>query len=114
LSHPRGKAPEGWCRHRIAAGIAKRVRELLAAEAPQAPTQEQPRGAPRCPLGEAPASVNVRAMLAGHECQLTLRDHDEGALLLRPQAVLKRPDVQPVPRPAPRAGQWKKREYAGR
>ena len=24
-----GKAPEGWCRHRIAAGIAKRVQELL-------------------------------------------------------------------------------------
>src|SRR2546430_16690610 len=24
-----GKAPEGWCRHRIAAGIDKRVRELL-------------------------------------------------------------------------------------
>jgi hypothetical protein len=71
-------------------------------------------GAPRCPLGEAPASVNVRVMLAGHECQLTLRDHDEGALLLRLQAVLKRPDVQPVPRPAPRAGQWKKRAYAGR
>jgi hypothetical protein len=28
-----GKAPEGWCKHRIAAGIEKRVRELLPAPA---------------------------------------------------------------------------------
>jgi hypothetical protein len=27
-----GKAPQGWCQHRIAAGIHKRVQELLAAE----------------------------------------------------------------------------------
>ena len=31
-----GKAPDGWCAHRIAAGIAKRVRELR----PQAPPME--------------------------------------------------------------------------
>jgi len=31
-----GKAPQGWCRHRIAAGIDKRVCEVLAREAPQA------------------------------------------------------------------------------
>jgi hypothetical protein len=30
-----GKAPEGWCQHRIAAGIHKRVGEVLAAEEPQ-------------------------------------------------------------------------------
>src|SRR5215475_438562 len=28
-----GKAPEGWCAHRIAAGIHKRVGQLLAAQA---------------------------------------------------------------------------------
>jgi hypothetical protein len=30
-----GKAPEGWCQHRIAAGIAKRVGELQDAQEPQ-------------------------------------------------------------------------------
>jgi hypothetical protein len=29
-----GKAPAGWCAHRIAAGIQKRVEELLAAPVP--------------------------------------------------------------------------------
>jgi hypothetical protein len=30
-----GKAPEGWCKHRIAAGIEKRVRELLPVPVPE-------------------------------------------------------------------------------
>ena len=30
-----GKAPAGWCQHRIAAGIAKRVQEQLTAQASQ-------------------------------------------------------------------------------
>jgi hypothetical protein len=29
--YERGQAPSGWCAHRIAAGIDKRVREVLAA-----------------------------------------------------------------------------------
>jgi hypothetical protein len=29
-----GKAPEGWCKHRIAAGLLKRVREFLPAPEP--------------------------------------------------------------------------------
>ena len=52
----RGQAPDGWCQHRIAAGIAKRVQELLPQEpapagigttetVPQSPTVET-EGAP--------------------------------------------------------------------
>ena len=33
----RGQAPDGWCQHRIAAGIQKRVGELLAAPVPVEP-----------------------------------------------------------------------------
>jgi hypothetical protein len=76
-----GKAPEGWCRHRIAAGIDKRVRELLAAT---------PTLATVPPLPEAPASVNVHLMIADRQVQLTLRDSDEGRLLARLEAVLQR------------------------
>jgi hypothetical protein len=36
----RGQAPEGWCQHRIAAGIAKRVHEQLAAQAPARAPEE--------------------------------------------------------------------------
>ena len=75
---------------------------------------EATRGAPRGALPEAPASANVRVLVQGHECQITLRDHDEAALLTRLGAVLKRSDVRPLPKPAPRPqGQWKK-PYQGR
>jgi len=42
------------------------------------------------PLPEAPASINVRLMLHGRECQLTLRDSDEERLLERLAVVLER------------------------
>src|SRR5438270_901056 len=54
--YERGQAPQGWCQHRIAAGIAKRVTELL----PHEPVVEI-----TTPLPEAPASVNVRVLVAG-------------------------------------------------
>jgi hypothetical protein len=60
------------------------------------------------PLPEAPASVNVRVLLAGHEVQLTLRGTDEGQVLQRLQEALARPDVRPLPKPAPKAGAWRK------
>jgi hypothetical protein len=85
----RGQAPQGWCQHRIAAGIAKRVGELVP---------DSDREATAAPLGEAPASVNVRVMVLGHET----------AVLERLQALLKRADIRPVPKPAPRSGGWKK------
>jgi hypothetical protein len=49
------------------------------------------------PLPEAPASVNVRLLIDGRDCQLTLRDRDEGRLLERLAAVLKQ---YPLPQPA--------------
>ena len=113
-----GKAPEGWCQHRIAAGIAKRVRELLpvvpesvepwsdhdpgpGVEAPERPVDVpyDPTPAPT-PLPEAPASVNVRVTISGREVQWTLRDTDEGRLAVRLEALLQR---YPLPQPQPLA-----------
>jgi hypothetical protein len=76
------QAPQGWCQHRIAAGIDKRVRELLAA------LPAPPIAAPTVPLPEAPASVNVRVVVAGYEVQWTLRDTDETRLAGRLAALL--------------------------
>jgi len=44
----------------------------------------------------------------GHEVMITLRDFDETALLGRLEALLRRSDVRPLPKPAPRQ-QWRKR-----
>ena len=114
----RGQAPDGWCQHRIAAGIQKRVRELLPLEpAPGgvAPTDTTPPPAAggtatTAPQGvsstetpalpEAPASVNVRLQIDGRDCQLTLRDIDEARLLQRLAVVLQQ---YPAPQPAPQA-----------
>jgi hypothetical protein len=93
-----GKAPEGWCRHRIAAGIEKRVRELLP-PAPESGHEAHP--VSNSPLPEAPASVNVRLMIAGRDCQLTLRDHDEVRLLARLEEVLQRYPVPQAVSPQP-------------
>ena len=106
-----GKAPDGWCAHRIAAGIHKRVGQMLAA--PPEPEVVLPEGmepfpvnddeplpeAPPLPapaLAEAPASVNVRLQIHRHEVQITLRDHDETRLLGRLEALLQR---YPLPQP---------------
>ena len=96
------RAPSGWCKHRIAAGIAKRAAELM----PPAP---EPIPAPTPQHHEAPASINLKLLLHGHEVMVTLRDRDEGVLLSRLQALLKRPDIRPIPgRPAARTGGWRK------
>jgi predicted nucleic acid-binding Zn finger protein len=85
----RGQAPEGWCCHRIAAGIAKRVQELRSPEA----APERP-AVPLAPLGEAPASVNCHIMVKGRQIQLTLRDTDESRLLERLTTILRQyPDL---------------------
>jgi hypothetical protein len=42
------------------------------------------------PLPEARASVNVRLTICGHDTQVTLRDHDEAALLMRLEALLQK------------------------
>jgi hypothetical protein len=47
-----------------------------------------PPAAPALP--EARASANVSLLIQGQRCQITLRDHDEQALLTRLEALLQR------------------------
>jgi hypothetical protein len=88
----RGQAPGGWCQHRIAAGIAKRVGELLAqvpAPDPVVPDllepwpdndpEEVPAPAPEPPappLPEAPVSITLKGTLHGQDVMVTLRGTD--------------------------------------
>ena len=92
--------------NRIAAGIQKRVQELLPTEpAPEGigvtestPTPDAGGTADTASLPEAPASVNCHITLEGRQVQVTLRDTDETRLLQRLQALLKQ-----YPMPAPQA-----------
>src|SRR5215470_6215247 len=107
------KAPSHWCKHRIAAGLAKRASALTkqrlgqvdtatngtTTPAPEqattealvpVPTQE-PVATPATPaLPEAPASVNFHTTIAGRQIQITLRDTDETRLLARLETLLQR------------------------
>jgi hypothetical protein len=110
----RGQAPGGWCQHRIAAGLHKRVGELLAAPVPVDPETvpepwpdndpEEPAAPPPvpapAPLPEAPCSVNCHITVAGRQVQVTLRGHDEQGVLTRLEAVFQR---YPMPLPTPQA-----------
>jgi SWIM zinc finger len=94
-----GKAPEGWCSHRIAAGIAKRVQELMPVEPPVEPWGDND-PEPEVPeLGEAPAPAQKPgqpAQEAGHPAlpeaafSLTLKgtiDGQEALLTARGQTA---------------------------
>jgi hypothetical protein len=110
------KAPSNWCKHRIAAGLAKRARTLTQVKldqlnsasngTTQVPT-EQPEiqsesveapveSAPAVPAThtEAPASCNTYVTIAGRKVQVTLRDSDEQRLLTRQEALLDRFPVE--------------------
>ncbi len=104
------RAPAQWCKHRVARALAIRLQRALPAQPRGDITSTDTTPAPpaTAPLPEAPASVNVRVLVGGHEVQWTLRDTDETRLAERLQALLKRPDIRPVPKPAPRQGAWRK------
>ena len=84
------KAPSGWCKHRIAAGLYKRATALVQrqlngasngasngqAEAPRQPEPPAHPDAPAAPLPEAPVSITLKATLHGHEVLVTLRGVD--------------------------------------
>ena len=98
------------CKHRLAERLYRRALELAQPETwePEIPPTEPPVYTPETvalvaqealALPEAPASVNVRLLIAGRDVQLTLRDTDEARLLTRLHAVLAQyPGTEPTPR----------------
>jgi hypothetical protein len=101
------RAPQGRCKHVLSTLLARKTMKLLQQPTPPTPTPAPtPAPMPDAPgtapvaLPEARASVNVRVVIQGRECQITLRDHDEQALLGRLEALLQR---YPAPAKAPQA-----------
>ncbi len=103
------RAPAQWCKHRIARALTIRLGRVIAStETTSAGITSSVGTVAPTTLPEAPASVNVRVLVQGYEVQWTLRDSDETRLAERLQALLTRPDIRPVPKPAPRSQQWRK------
>jgi hypothetical protein len=121
------KAPSNWCKHRIAAGLAKRASALTkqrleqldaasndtttpapeqaTTEAPVATPVQETVATPVLPLPEAASSANCFVTLAGRQVQLTLRDHDEQRLLQRLETLLQQfPMVEEPKEPAQKEG----------
>ncbi len=88
-----GKAPNGFCKHRLAHGLYRRAMEFV--QGPEPVVQAQPAVTAetvQVPVQhtEAPASVNCYVTLAGRQVQVTLRDQDEQRLLQRLETLLQR------------------------
>ena len=111
------KAPSGWCKHRIAAGLAKRVAAQVRAplDAP-ATSQAAPASAstavqassavPTPPFPEVPAIVTTTITIDSRRVEVKLCDTDDARLLVRLQAILAQypaalasatPQTPPVP-----------------
>src|SRR5262249_52683817 len=107
------KAPQGFCKHRLAYGIHKRAMALAkqklaqldgasngTTQAPAEPPQGQPQREAVPALPEAPASANCHITIEGRQVQVTLRDTDETRLLTRLAALLQQyPLAQPPTQP---------------
>jgi hypothetical protein len=79
------RAPNGHCKHLLAAWLVRRVHHTTPKASPVHPQSET--AAPALP--EAPASVNCHITLEGRQVQVTLRDTDENRLLGRLSALLR-------------------------
>src|SRR5215468_11136116 len=103
------KAPSHWCKHRIAAGLAKRAHALAKQrleqvdaatngtttpapeqvdQAPVATPVQEPVATPVLP--ESPVSANAYVLINGHRVQVTLRGYHEETVLERMTKVLER------------------------
>jgi hypothetical protein len=109
------EAPEGLCKHRLAAMLYHRASELvreqgrqglrpatgalaLLADAVEGGTPDHREGvsSPSAGLPEAPASVNCHVMIQGRQVQVTLRGTDETVLLERLAKLLAQYPCTPV------------------
>jgi hypothetical protein len=103
-AHYRG----GHCKHKIASLLIRKAHQLMQQPPQSIDTVAPPPPVETAPLYEAPASCNVRVLVAGHEVQFTLRGEHENDVFARLQALLARKDVRPLPpKPQPRQ-QWRK------
>jgi len=93
------RAPSGWCKHRIAAGMQKRATALLqrtlaqpngaSHDQPETPTPPTPVPAEVLtpPLPEAPVSITLKGLIHGQEVMVTLRGVDFASVQTQVEAA---------------------------
>jgi len=100
-----GKAPNGFCKHRLAHGLYRRAIELVQVQEPVVEAQPAVTAETvQVPVqhAEAPASANAYVLMNGHRVQVTLRDYNEEMLLERMAKILERfPAEEPKEDPKP-------------
>jgi hypothetical protein len=97
LDFTQGKAPNGFCKHRLAHGLYRRATEMVQAQGQEPIVETQP-----VQHTEAPASANAYVLMNGHRVQVTLRDYNEEMLLERMAKLLERfPAEAPKEEPTP-------------
>ena len=111
LDFTQGKAPNGFCKHRLAHGLYRRATEMVQAQAQEPVVAAQPTitaETVQVPVQhtEAPASVNFHTPIAGRQIQITLRDTDETRLLARLETLLQRFPVVEEPRESTQKEGW--------
>ena len=107
-----GQAPDGWCQHRIAAGIAKRVGELLPAlpvepwpdndpeDGPAPAVETEPMPAPT--RERAGMRLETQVMIDGRPVKVAVWGPDDADVQARLQAVLA---AHPAPASPPASAQ---------
>jgi UTP:GlnB (protein PII) uridylyltransferase len=109
LDFTQGKAPNGFCKHRLAHGLYRRAMELVHVQEPIVEAQSKVTAETvQVPVQhtEAPASVNFHTTLAGRQVQITLRETDETRLLARLETLLQRFSVIEEPKESAQREGW--------
>src|SRR5215471_14209873 len=110
LDFTQGKAPNGFCKHRLAHGLYRRATEMVQAHKQEPIVEAQPAPAETAQVPvqhtEAPASLNFHTTIAGRQVQITLRDIDETRLLARLETLLQRFPVVEEPRESAQQEGW--------
>jgi len=105
------KAPNGFCKHRLAHGLYRRATEMVQVQEQEPVVAAQPAATAettQVPVQhtEAPASVNFHTAIAGRQVQITLRDTDETKLLARLETLLQRFPVVEEPKEPEQKESW--------
>jgi hypothetical protein len=111
LDFTQGKAPNGFCKYRLAHGLYRRATEIVQAHEQEPVVEAQPTGTAetvQAPVQhrEAPASLNFLTIIAGWQIQITLRDTDESKLLARLETLLQRFPVIEEPKESAQKEGW--------
>jgi hypothetical protein len=106
----RGQAPDGWCQHRIAAGIQKRVQEVLPQSTAVA-TEPLMLPAPAPTRERSGMRLETSVMIDGRQVKVAVWGPDDADVQARLQAVLAQHPLQAPVRPQGQSSQGQGKDW---